>query len=216
MPTDNSATDPSQPDTRADGATSAHPPSGPNQLWQLGFVDVAGADGATWRITGIADCWSRYEFMWRIAPARERGSADAALAMAILEAEHLAGKPLAKQLRIDPLTGEPITIKVFISHGWRLSGRHFARYVESFPEFALIREWPALKEIAQDHPRGFETMCHEWLLRAAPADGDELENIARWYRIQFNTDRPHPELGGAPPALVHLQATVNTPRHTSR
>jgi transposase InsO family protein len=45
-------------------AAFAEPPTGPNQVWQLDISEYETTKGGTWRIGGIADYWSKYEYGW--------------------------------------------------------------------------------------------------------------------------------------------------------
>lgn len=45
-------------------AAFAAPPSGPNQVWQFDFSEYETTGGGTWRVTGVTDYYSKYEFGW--------------------------------------------------------------------------------------------------------------------------------------------------------
>lgn len=185
--------------------TTAGRLTGPNQQWLLGFAEVASANGERWRVTSVADCWSRYEFISHTGPASERGSGEAALALAIMETEHLTDKRLGAQLPVNPTTGEVTTIEVVLDLGWGPAAMRCARYVASFPELTPAWAVPWRARFAQDTMRGLDSV-RRTCLDVPPVDENELAEIARWYRLDFNTRWMQRELGGATPALAHLQA----------
>jgi transposase InsO family protein len=75
-------------------AAFAEVPTAPNQVWQLDFSEYETTSGGTWRVAGVADYYSKYEFGWRWSPTANQHDAIAALEVAIVEAEHLAGTRL--------------------------------------------------------------------------------------------------------------------------
>jgi putative transposase len=50
--------------------------------------------GGTWRLAGCRDYWSKYELGWHVAPTANSHDAIVAVELALIEAEHLAGRPL--------------------------------------------------------------------------------------------------------------------------
>ena len=93
---------------RARKAAFAQPPDGPNQVWQLDFSEYETTTGGTWALAGCCDYFSKYEFGWHIAGTCTGADAIAAVRLAIVQAETLAGgMPLIEQLRVHPLTGKP-------------------------------------------------------------------------------------------------------------
>lgn len=190
----------------------AHPVTGRNQVWLLDFahfyINEYGQD--IWRITGVADYWSRYEFSWHVGPAWQPGSSEAAIAMAISEAENLEGAPLSERLRCDPATGEPVTVKVIARSALGFCDRPLARYVASFPELDLIRTWTNRVEPGPAGERGFEALKTERFSDGVASSGELLAATATAFRKPFN-GRPHPGLAHHRPIDVHLGYAEGVP-----
>ena len=49
-------------------AAFAASPTGPNQVWQFDFSEYETTGGGTWRVAGVADYYSKYEFGWHWSP----------------------------------------------------------------------------------------------------------------------------------------------------
>jgi putative transposase len=82
-------------------AAFAEPPTGPNQVWQLDFSEYETTSGGIWRLAGVCDYYSKYEYGWHIAPGCTGADAIAAVSLAIVEAETLAGGvPLPTSCRV--------------------------------------------------------------------------------------------------------------------
>jgi transposase InsO family protein len=114
-------------------------PTGPNQVWQLDFTEFETSTGGTWRLAGCRDHWSRYELGWHIAPTANQHDAIAAIELALVEAERLAGTPLVDLAARDehgdvvPLvTIVPITAARSARFGSRRSSPHI-------PELRRVR-----------------------------------------------------------------------------
>lgn len=75
---------------RARKSALAAPPTGPNMAWQFDFSEYETTGGCTWRVGGIADYWSKYEFGWHWAPTANQ---HAAVELALAEAERLFDGP---------------------------------------------------------------------------------------------------------------------------
>jgi transposase InsO family protein len=124
---------------KARKAAFADPPTGPNQVWQLDFSEYETTTGGIWRLAGVCDHYSKYEYGWHIAPTCTGADAIASVHLAIAEAERLAGgTPLAEQLT-DPATGQVEPIKLVTDNGGAFKGHAFAAFIASRPELAHIR-----------------------------------------------------------------------------
>ena len=53
-------------------AAFAAPPTGPNMVWQFDFSEYETTTGGTWRVAGVADYWSKYEFGWHWSPTANK------------------------------------------------------------------------------------------------------------------------------------------------
>ena len=65
-------------------AAFAASPTGPNQVWQFDFSEYETTGGGTWRVAGVADYYSKYEFGWHwspttAAPSGRSGSSTSSL-----------------------------------------------------------------------------------------------------------------------------------------
>jgi putative transposase len=114
---------------RARKAAFAQAPTGPAQVWQLDFSQYETTTGGIWRLAGVCDYYSKYEYGWHIAATCTGSDAIASVRLAIAEAQRLAGGvPLAQQLT-DPDTGQvrPIKLVTDIQDGWCLVGARIVR-----------------------------------------------------------------------------------------
>ncbi|WP_189062269.1 integrase core domain-containing protein, partial [Longimycelium tulufanense] len=183
-------------------AAFADPPTAPNQVWQLDFSEFETTVGGVWRIAGVADYWSKYEFGWHLATTCNAADAQQAVCVAIAEAERLAGRPLAEQLT-DPETGKVKRIKLVTDNGGAFKGAQFAAFIASRPELRHIRtrrKSPGQNGVRE---RAFGSLKYEHLYRLEIPDGQTLAIEAENYRQVFNHIRPHEALGFARPAEAH-------------
>ena len=179
------------------------PPDAPNQVWQLDFSEFDTTTGGTWRIAGCADYWSKYEFGWHISPTANQYDAIAAVELAIVEAETLAGVPLLEQIT-NQGTGEIRPVVVVTDNGGPFRSDRFARFIDARPELAHVRT--KIKSPGQNgvRERAFGTLKYEHLYREEITDGLWLAQHAEQFRIEFNTVRPHEALAWNRPIDVHL------------
>jgi transposase InsO family protein len=125
-------------------AAFTDPPTGPSQVWQLDFSGYEATTGGIWRLAGCCDYYSKYEYGyskyeygWRIGPTCTGADAITAVQVASAEAERLAGGlPLIQQLRRDPDTGQPVSIKLVTDNGGAFKGHAFAA-----PSSPPTRSW---------------------------------------------------------------------------
>jgi transposase InsO family protein len=123
---------------KARKAAFAEAPEGPNQVWQLDFSEYETTSGGIWRLAGVCDYFSKYEYGWHLAPGCTGADAIAAVRLAIAEAERLAGVALSDQL-VDPGTGQIRRIKLVTDNGSAFKGAAFAAFIASRPELLHIR-----------------------------------------------------------------------------
>lgn len=189
---------------KARKAAFADPPTGPNQVWQLDFSEFETTSGGVWRIAGVADYYSKYEFGWHLATTCNAWDAIAAVQVAITEAERLGGRSLAEQLT-DPDTGKVKRITLVTDNGGAFKGSRFAVFIASRPELLHIRT--RYKSPGQNgvRERAFGSLKYEHLYRLEIGDGQSLAVEAERYRKIFNTIRPHEALDFARPVEIHQQ-----------
>lgn len=121
-------------------ATSAVPPTGPNQVWQLDVSEYETPHGGTWRVAGVADYWSKYEFGWHWSPTATQHDAIDAVELALAEAERLAGHRLADDCPIDPDTGELLPyLTIVTDNGGPFRSFRFEAFIASRPELRHVR-----------------------------------------------------------------------------
>ena len=106
---------------------------------KLDFSEYETTTGGIWRLAGVCDYYSKYEYGWHIAPTCTGADAISSVKTAIAEAERLAsGIPLIEQLT-DPATGEVRRIKLVTDNGGAFKGHAFAAFIASRSELAHIR-----------------------------------------------------------------------------
>ena len=189
------------------------PPSGPNQVWQLDFTEFETRMGGTWRIAGVADYWSKYEFGWRVSPTQNHHDAIAAVHVALDETERLLGRSLLETIT-DEQTGELRPVAIVTDNGPCFKSREFARFIDRRPELIHIRtkrNSPGQNGVRE---RAFGSLKYEHLYRQEIDDGHDLSIETDRYRALFNQVRPHQTLAGRRPHDVHLKAcqTPQTPK----
>jgi len=188
---------------KARKAAFADPPTGPLQVWQLDFSEYETTSGGIWRLAGVCDYYSKYEYGWHIAPTCTGADAIASVRLAIAEAERLAGgTPLAEQLT-DPATGKITRIKVVTDNGGAFKGHAFAAFIASRPELLHIRtrrKSPGQNGVRE---RAFGSLKYEHLYRTEIETLPDLHREAETYRQVFNHIRPHEALGFYRPIEVH-------------
>ncbi len=186
-------------------------PTGPNQVWQLDFSEFETSTGGTWRIAGCTDYWSKYEFGWHIALTANQHDAIAAVQLAIVEAQALAGASLLDAVT-DKTTGEIRPVVVVTDNGGPFRSHRFADYISSRRDVEHVRT--KIKTPGQNgvRERAFGTLKYERLYREDITDGALLAEHADAFRVEFNTIRPHEALAWNRPRDVHLgHARPETP-----
>lgn len=189
-------------------AAFADPPTGPNQVWQLDFSDYETTSGGIWRLAGVCDYYSKYEYGWHIAPGCTGADAIAAVRLAIAEAERLAGVPLAEQLPINPDTGQPEPITLVTDNGAAFKGAAFAAFIASRPELAHIRTRRRSPGQNGVRERAFGSLKYEHLYRLEIDTLPDLAREAEAWRQVFNHIRPHEALDFHRPIEVHRNPSL--------
>lgn len=194
---------------KARSAAFAEPPTGPNQVWQLDFSEYETTTGGIWRLAGCCDYYSKYEYGWHLAPGCTGADAIAAVKLAIVEAETIAGGvPLLDQLPIDPGTGRPKRIKIVTDNGGAFKGAAFAAFIASRPEFIHIRtrrQSPGQNGVRE---RAFGSLKYEHLYRREIETLTDLARESDAYRHVFNRVRPHEALDFHRPIEVHRDPSL--------
>ncbi|WP_206443037.1 integrase core domain-containing protein [Candidatus Protofrankia californiensis] len=195
---------------RARKAAFAQAPTGPCQVWQLDFSEYETTSGGTWRLAGVCDYFSKYEFGWHIGPTCTGTDAVAAVRLALAETERLAGGPLVERLT-DPDTGEIHKIKLVTDNGAAFKGATFARFVASRPELVHIRTRRRSPGQNGVRERAFGSLKYEHLYRQEIDTLDDLAREANAYREIFHHVRPHESLGQRRPIEVHNNPALQPP-----
>jgi transposase InsO family protein len=193
-------------------AAFADPPTAPNQVWQLDFSEYETTAGGIWRIAGVTDYFTKYEHGWHIAPTCTGADAIAAVQIAISEAEHLAGRPLAQALT-DPRTGQIVQIKLVTDNGPAFKGAAFARFIAGRTEFVHIRTRRRSPGQNGVRERAFGSLKYEHLYRIEIDDLPALARETEHYRQIFNHIRPHQALAGHRPIEIYTDPTLH-PQHS--
>ena len=195
---------------KARKAAFAEAPTGPLQVWQLDFSEFETTTGGVWRLAGVCDYYSKYEFGWHISPTTTGADAIAAVQLAIAEAERLGEASLA-ELFLDPPTGTIRRIRLVTDNGPAFRGTAFARFLAGRPDELLHirtrRHSPGQNGVRE---RAFGSLKYEHLYRHEIETLDDLTREAEAYRQVFNHIRPHEALGQRRPAEVHTNPTLKT------
>lgn len=183
-------------------AAFASTPSGPNQVWQFDFSEYETTGGGTWRVAGIADYYSKYEFGWHWSPTANQHDAIAAVELALAEAERLLAGPRLVDHLTDPDTGEVVPITLVTDNGGPFRSFRFGAFIASRPELRHVRT--RVKSPGQNgvRERAFGSLKYERLYREHIDDALDLVREAEGYRAEFNTVRPHEALSWNRPAEV--------------
>ena len=197
-------------------AAFAAPPTGPNMVWQYDFSQYETTTGGTWRVAGVADYWSKYEFGWHWSPTANKHDAIEAVELALAEAERLLpdGQSLIEYLT-DPDTGEIVPITLVTDNGGPFRSFVFESFITKRPELRHVRT--RVRSPGQNgvRERAFQSLKYERLYREQIDDALDLVREAETFRIEFNTHRPHEALAWNRPREVHLgladPATPNFP-----
>jgi len=192
-------------------AAFALTPTRPNQVWQFDFSEFETIAGGTWRVAGIADYWSKYEFGWHWSPTANQYDAVTAVELATLEAESLLGHPLTDLCPVDPDTGEIFpAITLVTDNGGPFRSIRFERFIASRPELRHVRT--RVRSPGQNgvRERAFQSLKYERLYLEEIHDHLELVPIAETFRVEFNKIRPHEHLSWNFPYEVHTGAANPT------
>jgi len=187
-------------------AAFAEPPTGPNQVWQFDFSEYETTKGGTWRVAGIADYWSKYEFGWHWSPTANQFDAVAAVELAIAEAERLLTHRLVDLCSVDQQTGEiKPAITVVTDNGGPFKSFRFGAFIAGQPALTHVRT--RVKSPGQNgvRERGFQSLKYERLYLEPIDDPLDLVREAETFRVEFNTIRPHEALAWNRPHEVHLE-----------
>lgn len=186
-------------------AAFAAPPSGPNMVWQFDFSEYETTGGGTWRVAGVADYWSKYEFGWHWSATANQYDAIEAVELALAQAQRLLpeGQSLVEHLT-DPDTGEIVPITLVTDNGGPFRSFRFEAFIASRPELRHVRT--RVKSPGQNgvRERAFGSLKYERLFREQIDDALDLVREAEAFRVEFNTIRPHEALSWNRPLQVHL------------
>lgn len=185
-------------------AAFAAPPTGPNQVWQFDFSEDETAAGGTWRVAGIADYWSKYEFGWHWSPTANQHDAIAAVELALAEAHRLLGDASLLEQLTDPDTGEVVPIALVTDNGGPFRSFRFGALITARPELRHVRT--RVRSPGQNgvRERAFGSLKYERLYREPIDDALDLVREGETFRVEFNEIRPHEHLAWNRPRDVHL------------
>jgi len=184
-------------------AAFAAPPIGPNMVWQFDFSEYETTGGGTWRVGGIADYWSKYEFGWHWSPTANQHDAITAVELALTEAQRLLDGPTLLEHLTDPDTGEIVPITLVTDNGGPFRSFRFGAFITSRPELRHIRTRVRTPGQNGVRERAFQSLKYEHLYRQQIDDALDLVREAETFRVEFNTIRPHEALSWNRPADVH-------------
>ena len=109
-------------------------------MWQFDFSEYETIKGGTWRVAGIADYWSKYEFGWHWSATANQFDAITAVELAITEAEKLLGHRLADLCRVDERTGELLPATTLVTdNGGPFKSFRFGAFITAQPALQHVR-----------------------------------------------------------------------------
>lgn len=184
-------------------AAFAAAPTGPNMVWQFDFSEYETTGGGTWRVAGIADYWSKYEFGWHWSPTANQHDAVAGVELALAEAQRLLAGPSLLEHLTDPDTGEIVPITLVTDNGGPFRSFRFEAFITGRPELRHVRTRVRTPGQNGVRERAFQSLKYERLYRAQIDDATDLVREAEAFRVEFNTVRPHEALAWNRPADVH-------------
>ena len=184
-------------------AAFAAPPTGPNQVWQFDFSEYETTGGGTWRVAGVADYFSKYEFGWHWSPTANQHDAIAGVELALAEAEAMLGGMSLVDHLTDPETGEVVPITLVTDNGGPFRSFRFEHFIAAHPELRHVRTRVRTPGQNGVRERAFQSLKYERLYREQIDDGLDLVREADAYRVEFNTVRPHEHLAWNRPSEVH-------------
>lgn len=186
-------------------AAFAVTPTGPNQVWQLGFSEFETTTGGTWRIAGCRDWFSKVEHRFHTSPTANQHDAIAAIELALADYEAMFGHPLVDRCQIDEATGELLSaLTIVTDNGGPFRSLNFELFIMRHPELGHVRT--RVKSPGQNgsRERGFGTLKYERLFLDEIPDALTLVERAEDYRIEYNEIRPHEAIAWNRPMEVHL------------
>ena len=158
---------------------------------------------------------AKYELGFHVATTCNHRDALRSVEIAIAEAEHVLGKPLAQDLHVDRDTGEICKIKLVTDNGPAFKSSRFASFVAATAVLEHIRikaRSPGQNGVRE---RRFGSLKYEHLCRHEITDGVAVAREAEAYRQVFNHFRPHESLGMARAAERYLAAVHDRPEPVS-
>ena len=184
-------------------AVFAAPPTRPNQVWQFDFSEYETTGGGTWRVAGVADYYSKYEFGWRWSPTANQHDAIAGVELALAEAEAMLGGITLIDHLTDPATGEIAPITLVTDNGGPFRSFRFEHFITAHPELRHVRTRVRTPGQNGVRERAFQSLKYERLYRQQIDDALDLVRETDAYRTEFNTLRPHQALAWNRPTEVH-------------
>jgi putative transposase len=190
------------------------PPTERNRVWQTDFSEFETTNGGIWRICAVIDYATKYCLAITVTSTGRGGDALHCLNLAIVEAQRLldlddlrADRGLMDILDAnDTVIGQaPAPIAVVSDNGPCFRGQTFQTAFDS--DDPLLRHVRTRVKSPQTNgvvERFFGTLKYEHLYRGYIADGDALDMEAHYFRIIYNTIRPHQALNDRTPKHAYL------------
>jgi transposase InsO family protein len=169
-----------------------------------------------WRVAGIADYWSKYEFGWHWSPTANQHDAITAVELALAEAERLLAGPTLLEYLTDPDTGKVVPITLVTDNGGPFRSFRFGALVASRPELRHVRTRVRSPGHNGVRERAFQSLKYERFYHEPIDDALDLVREADAHRAEFNTIRPHEALAWNRPLDVHVGRADPRDPHLSR
>ncbi|WP_316668320.1 hypothetical protein [uncultured Propionibacterium sp.] len=184
-------------------AAFAAAPAGPNQVRQFDFSEYETTGGGAWRVAGLVDYCSKYEFGRHWSPTANQHDAITAVGLALAEAERLPGGPRLIDHLTDTDTGEVVPIALVTDNGGPFRSFRFGAFITSRPESRHARtrvKTPGQNGVCE---HAFQALKYERLYREHIDDALDLIRESDTSRVEFNTVQPHEHQAWNRPADVH-------------
>lgn len=190
------------------------PPTERNRVWQTDFSEFETTTGGIWRICAVIDYATKYCLAVTVTPTGRGADALHCLQLAINEAQRVLDLDDLRDDRgvmdivdaQETVIGQaPAPIAVVSDNGPCFRGQTFqTAFADDDPLLRHVRTRIKSPQTNGVIERFFGTLKYEHLYRGYISDGDALDMEAHYFRIIYNTIRPHQALGDRTPKQAYL------------
>lgn len=193
------------------------PPTERNRVWQTDFSEFETTNGGIWRISAVIDYATKYCLAITVTPTSRGIDAVRCIQLAIDEAQRVLGIDDLRNDRglMDVLDDHenvigqiPAPIAIVSDNGPCYRGKDFQTLFADRTDPLLRHVRTRIKSPQTNGviERFFGTLKYEHLFRGYIGDGDALDMEAHYFRIIYNTIRPHQALDDRTPKQAYLDS----------